>query len=507
MPQSALRWRLKLFAFAFVAVGSWYLTLGLESVFAFVNIFIQREVESNLSLSSSNPLRLYAMNATLDNITAIQQSDPDHIALKIYCEVVPGYLRGRTFDVFLPAQNRWETVSGAQTQTLAPCRPEPVEIKVDSNHQVFELQSPPKGRWRRIEIQNEPLRGNVFFLPTDSIYVAGRGTRLIVNSDGAVLRGLSVNESYAAYVCQKSTRTELPALRQESLTSVPSTFSQNPEIEKLSQEIFQSAKTTVEKIEALELFFNENFKYSLDQKWVAPSGERLEYFLINRPPAHCEFFATSAALLLRLQGVPTRYVTGFTSTELDSEYQDFYLARNRNAHAWTEAFDSDEGVWKIVEATPGLKLPKKLWPEDELSTEEGMEDDLDDGQSMQTAWSKWKRQVWEFIRDPFGIMDGEGNLTILFILIGLIGWLYYLERHRIKAWRFGLKSPSRRLRKLERTLRRFSLIRAPDETLHQFAYRVKATRPGDDRVIKSAEAILEFAIQKYGRKTTFDVSS
>ena len=59
--------------------------------------------------------------------------------------------------------------------------------------------------------------------------------------------------------------------------------------------------------------------------------------------------------MLRLAGVPARYVTGFVVTEKNTS-GGYWIARNRDAHAWAEAWDDQRG-WVTVEATPPDGLP------------------------------------------------------------------------------------------------------------------------------------------------------
>src|SRR5204862_73730 len=61
-------------------------------------------------------------------------------------------------------------------------------------------------------------------------------------------------------------------------------------------------------------------------------------------------FASAAVLLLRLRGVPARYVTGFRGGEWNS-VGDYVAVRDDRAHAWAEAFLPDRG-WIRVDATP-----------------------------------------------------------------------------------------------------------------------------------------------------------
>jgi hypothetical protein len=53
--------------------------------------------------------------------------------------------------------------------------------------------------------------------------------------------------------------------------------------------------------------------------------------------------------LLRLEGVPTRYVTGFVVSASSFE-AGHYVVRMSDAHAWIEAYL--DGVWREVDPTP-----------------------------------------------------------------------------------------------------------------------------------------------------------
>ena len=85
-------------------------------------------------------------------------------------------------------------------------------------------------------------------------------------------------------------------------------------------------------------------------------SDPVRQFLFDQRRGHCELFAAAAALLLRTQGIPARYVTGFVCDELHPSGR-YWLARLRDAHAWAEAWDAAAGRWVIVEATPGNGIP------------------------------------------------------------------------------------------------------------------------------------------------------
>lgn len=98
----------------------------------------------------------------------------------------------------------------------------------------------------------------------------------------------------------------------------------------------------------LERWFHENFVYG--RGYPFRKDDPLQEFLINRPPAHCEFFASGMAVLLRAEGVPARYVTGFLVDEYNHA-GGYWVIREEHAHAWVEAWIEGRG-WIEFDPTP-----------------------------------------------------------------------------------------------------------------------------------------------------------
>jgi transglutaminase-like putative cysteine protease len=71
-------------------------------------------------------------------------------------------------------------------------------------------------------------------------------------------------------------------------------------------------------------------------------------FLFEKKKGYCEYFATATAVLLRLQGLPTRYVRGFTVREAN-RVGGHHVVREADAHAWLEVRLPGRG---FVEADP-----------------------------------------------------------------------------------------------------------------------------------------------------------
>jgi transglutaminase-like putative cysteine protease len=76
-------------------------------------------------------------------------------------------------------------------------------------------------------------------------------------------------------------------------------------------------------------------------------------FLFEKKKGYCEYFASTAAVLLRLQGIPTRYVRGFTVREAN-RIGGHYAVREADAHAWVEVFLPRRG-WVEADPTPAAE--------------------------------------------------------------------------------------------------------------------------------------------------------
>lgn len=94
-------------------------------------------------------------------------------------------------------------------------------------------------------------------------------------------------------------------------------------------------------------------------------ADSITHFFRGNGAGHCEYFATTLALMLRAQNIPCRVVGGFMVHEV-SEDGCAMIARHRDAHAWVEALGDDD-IWHTLDATPvangqrGHPDNKDLW--------------------------------------------------------------------------------------------------------------------------------------------------
>ncbi len=112
---------------------------------------------------------------------------------------------------------------------------------------------------------------------------------------------------------------------------------------------------------------SERTEYTQTPGWTTPGGDPVEEFLFDRGRGYCVHYASAAALMYRMFGVPARYVTGYMIEPSDFERQRYgtYNAalKDKNAHAWVEIFLQDYG-WTPVDMTPleGGEIDGDIYP-------------------------------------------------------------------------------------------------------------------------------------------------
>src|SRR5690606_17110031 len=139
----------------------------------------------------------------------------------------------------------------------------------------------------------------------------------------------------------------LSQARREVLSTLDAPI--DPAVEALAADVFADCDTAAQKIAAVQQYFQSNYKYQLGIN-IPHRMDPVTFFLTQRPGAHCEYFATGTAVLLRIARVPCRYVVGFVAAERN-KVGGFWVARQKDAHAWVEAYDDEAGRWVSVDST------------------------------------------------------------------------------------------------------------------------------------------------------------
>ncbi len=184
----------------------------------------------------------------------------------------------------------------------------------------------------------------------------------------------------------------------------------------------------------------------------SPEAARdLEEFVHGGAGAHCEYFATLLAVMLRSLAIPCRLVTGYRSEEWEEETGTLTV-REKHAHAWVEVLDPESG-WYVADATPAAD-----------------DTEASDGVWLLRRLRAWGSALWERVTG----FSGKGRLRAL-AFAGRHAWLAALALLALLAGlrlRRALRTPAVE-RAYRRAIRRSGLALAPGETPREFLSRAR----------------------------------
>lgn len=122
--------------------------------------------------------------------------------------------------------------------------------------------------------------------------------------------------------------------------------------EQVLSELITEDMTDSQKLAAITAYVKSCAKYNLYvEKMPEDQQDFVVWFAESAGKGYCVHFATTAAVLLRGAGIPSRYVTGYMVQTQAGEPTQVY---GKNAHAWVECYLEGVG-WVPVEATPGAE--------------------------------------------------------------------------------------------------------------------------------------------------------
>jgi transglutaminase-like putative cysteine protease len=249
------------------------------------------------------------------------------------------------------------------------------------------------------------------------------------------------------------------------------------------------------------------YQYSLDQTRIDPKLDPIEDFLKNRKTGHCQYFATSLALLLRALGIPSRVITGFKGG-VETPELGILEVQQRHAHAWVEAKLND--VWVTLDATPSVARDESVaavgervrWYHSVVSTAGTLWSDyvvnlsftkqqrdlyapitafatMITAQFANLSKLPFLQRLWMNPTEWFSVM---GGITAFFLMLGVVGISYPVRHLWRLARQFSLGADGKSRRKTyfefyERFLtlvKPLGLVPKPHQTQLEFAQQVEA---------------------------------
>jgi hypothetical protein len=327
--------------------------------------------------------------------------------------------------------------------------------------------------YRRVHVRQANYLGRV--LPTDGHAIEVRGKffrRPLRNAQGAIeCEALwnSANTLYEYWTIPDPKPEPLPRPYRGRFLRHP------PQSARLSgwlETVLAGATNALAQARRLEAHLQTQFTYKLG----APELSRLspvDDFIFHQREGHCERFASTLALLLRMKGIPSRVVIGYLPRSR-SWTSGWHNVRFSDAHAWTEGYVDGLG-WVRFDATPAATLPapglgwRDLW--DTLDLAWTMKVVNFDGPAQLRLWNvslQGLAQSAKWVERHAALLFGLG----LAVAVGL-GWQVLRQRMR---WPWSLGAARRQPHVLAshyygqmlRALARQGFHRQPQQTPLEF---------------------------------------
>jgi len=228
-------------------------------------------------------------------------------------------------------------------------------------------------------------------------------------------------------------------------------------VRELALEITQDAKSSAEKLRALERYLGQNGHYTDEPPQVDPEGDisPVEEFLFSGLSGHCEYFASAMVVLARSLSIPTRLVNGFAGGR-DNSVGGFRELRRSDAHSWVEAHYAKAG-WVRYDPTPSdsraaaaLSLSWRERFEEFASAAELLRyqrvvgyDRADQIYALECMWLRWKERqtrresAQAFDKDTSPSLSPEDGfaplaLSGLALLLAAV-WMFRSRKRRTEA--------------------------------------------------------------------------
>jgi protein-glutamine gamma-glutamyltransferase len=208
----------------------------------------------------------------------------------------------------------------------------------------------------RYKVLMEPMNTNVFFLAATPTTLDGSYRAVAMDNGGAVF---DLDPEHPISIYEATSNIAQPSaeqLRSASVDYAPAVqlnYLQLPALDSriapLARQITSQAGSNYDRAVAIERYLQTHYGYTLELSRSVPRDPLAE-FLFQRKAGHCEYFASSMAIMLRTLRIPARVVNGFRGGEFN-DITSQYLIRASDAHSWVEAYFPGYG-WMSFDPTP-----------------------------------------------------------------------------------------------------------------------------------------------------------
>jgi hypothetical protein len=237
-----------------------------------------------------------------------------------------------------------------------------VEAELDEQSDVLVEEVPQQGRkalYQRFTLFR--AADGRLFSAAEPVQTLNEDVRLVslLNDDSQIVTGFIRQYEVISWVPDVSAEMlqtasgEIPESIQAEYLQLPETIPQR--VHNLAARLVEGQNTVYEQVIEIQDYVRQSVPYNLESVPPASDQDVVDYFLFEANSGFCTYYASAMAVLLRIEGIPARLVTGYAPGEFVPE-QGYFEVTGDLAHAWVEVYFPDYG-WIPFEPTPSQSVP------------------------------------------------------------------------------------------------------------------------------------------------------
>ncbi len=335
-----------------------------------------------------------------------------------------------------------------------------VEAELDQESDVLVEEAPRRGRkalYQRFTLFR--AGDGRLFSAAEPVQTLNEDVRLVSlrNDDSQIVTGFVQQYEVISWVPDVSAAmlqtasSEIPDSIREEYLQLPETIPQR--VRNLAARLVEGQNTVYEQVIKIQEYVRQSVPYDLAAASPTRDQDVVDYFLFEADSGFCTYYASAMAVLLRIEGIPARLVTGYAPGEFVPEQGNFEVTGDL-AHAWVEVYFPGYG-WIPFEPTPSQSVPIYSY----------LNSDIGEGNSQipETTQAN-KRWVW--------LQVFTGGLILCGVL--RVGWLVVrLIRSRRQEKKMALHPAALLYRRLRMNLASAGIAAAPSVTPREFLDKTK----------------------------------
>jgi hypothetical protein len=237
-----------------------------------------------------------------------------------------------------------------------------VEAELDEQSDVLVEEVPHQGRkalYQRFTLFR--AADGRLFSAAEPVQTLNEDVRLVslLNDDSQIVTGFIRQYEVISWVPDVSAEMlqtasgEIPESIQAEYLQLPETIPQR--VHNLAARLVEGQNTVYEQVIEIQDYVRQSMPYNLESVPPASDQDVVDYFLFEANSGFCTYYASAMAVLLRIEGIPARLVTGYAPGEFVPE-QGYFEVTGDLAHAWVEVYFPGYG-WIPFEPTPSQSVP------------------------------------------------------------------------------------------------------------------------------------------------------